>query len=219
MVVVVEVVVIAMALLQRRPAQDTQVQQEAEVENSPEVVEATATVLLLLLQAPPILHRPVPAQVLTQPQHQVQAPVTDLRQEVAVACLAMEVVAVAVVMVEVEESRAPRCRRRAVSKFQSKLQFRWEQDNGFLFYMQMLVSAEYWTNLFGNNLQELKWQLAGATTAVSGSVEAGAERELQPGDKDTDTNTETKKTTNAQSQPLTKLKQSVKAIYSVIHKE
>ena len=199
---VVEVVVIAMALLQRRPAQDTQVQQEAEVEDSPEVVETTATVLLLLLQAPPILHRPVPAQVLTQPQHQAQAPVTDLRQEVAVACLAMGVVAavavVAVVTVEVEESRAPRCRRRAVSKFQSKLQFRWEQDNGFLFYMQMLVSAEYLTNLFGNNLQELKWQLAGATTAVSGSVEAGAERELQPGDKDTDTNTETKKTTNAQ---------------------
>ena len=50
--------------------------------------------------------------------------------------------------------------------------------------MQMLVSAEYLTNLFGNNLQELKWQLAGATTAVSGSVEAGAERELQPGNKD-----------------------------------
>ena len=128
-------------------------------------------------------------------------------------------VMVVVVTVEVEESRAPRCRRRAVSKFQSKLQFRWEQDNGFLFYMQMLVSAEYLTNLFGNNLQELKWQLAGATTAVSGSVEAGAERELQPGDKDTDTNTETKKTTNAQSQPVSKLKQSVKAIYSVIHKE
>ena len=220
MVVVVEEVVIAMALLQRRPAQDTQVQQEAEVEDSPEVVETTATVLLLLLQAPPILHRPVPAQVLTQPQHQVQAPVTDLRQEVAVACLAMEVVAVAalvVVTVEVEESLAPRCRRRAVSKFQSKLQFRWEQDNGFLFYMQMLVSAEYLTNLFGNNLQELKWQLAGATTAVSGSVEAGAERELQPGDKDTDT--KTKKTTNAQSQPVSKLKQSVRAIYSVNKEE
>ena len=85
--------------------------------------------------------------------------------------------------------------------------------------MQMLVSAEYLTNLFGNNLQELKWRLAGATTAVSGSVEAGAERELQPGDKDTDTNTETKKTTNAQSQPVSKLKQSVKAIYSVLQKE
>ena len=130
MVVVVEVVVIAMALLQRRPAQDTQVHQEAEVEDSlvEVVVEATATVLLLPLQAPPILHRPVPAQVLTQPQHQAQAPVTDLRQEVAVACLAMEVVAVAVavvvVMVEVEESRAPRCRRRAVSKFLNKSQFR-----------------------------------------------------------------------------------------------
>ena len=123
------VVVIAMALLQRRPAQDTQVHQEAEVEDSL-VEEATATVPLLPLQAPPILHRPVPAQVLTQPQHQAQAPVTDLRQEVAVACQAMEVVAVAavvaVVMVEVEESRAPRCRRRAVSKFQSKSQFRWE---------------------------------------------------------------------------------------------
>ena len=53
--VVVEVVVIAMALLQRRPAQDTQVHQEAEVEDSlvedfPEVVvEVTATVLLLPL--------------------------------------------------------------------------------------------------------------------------------------------------------------------------
>ena len=130
MVVVVEVVVIAMALLQRRPAQDTQVHQEAEVEDSlaEGVVEATATVLLLRLQAPLILHRPVPAQVLTQPQHQVQAPLTDLRQEVAVACLAMEVVAVAVVvavvMVEGEESRAPRCRRRAVSKFLNKSQFR-----------------------------------------------------------------------------------------------
>ena len=127
---VVEVVVIAMALLQRRPAQDTQVHQEAEVEDSlvedfPEVVvEVTATVLLLHLQAPPIPHQPVPAQVLTQPQHQAQAPVTDLRQEVAVACLAMEVVAVVVVMVEVEESRAPRCRRRAVSKFLNKSQFR-----------------------------------------------------------------------------------------------
>ena len=70
---VVEVVVIAMALLQRRPAQDTQVHQEAEVEDSlvevVMVVEATATVLQLPLQAPPILHRPVPAQVLTQPQH------------------------------------------------------------------------------------------------------------------------------------------------------
>ena len=49
------VVVIAMALLQRRPAQDTQVHQEAEVEDSlvedfPEVVvEVTATVLLLPL--------------------------------------------------------------------------------------------------------------------------------------------------------------------------
>ena len=126
MVVEVEVVVIAMALLQRRPAQDTQVHQEAEVEDSlVEVVEATATVLLPPLQAPPILHRPVPVQVLTQPQHQAQAPVTDLRQEVAVACLAMEVVvAVAVGMVEVEESRAPRCRRRAVSKFLNKSQFR-----------------------------------------------------------------------------------------------
>ena len=127
MVVVVEVVVIAMVLLQRRPAQDTQVHQEEVVEDSlvEVVVEATATVLLLPLQAPPILHRPVPAQVLTQPQHQAQAPVTDLRQEVAVACLAMEVVAVAVVvMVEVEESRAPRCRRRAVSKFLNKSQFR-----------------------------------------------------------------------------------------------
>ena len=61
--------------------------------------------------------------------------------------------------------------------------------------------------------------MSGAATAVPGSVEAGAERELQPGDKDTDTNTETKKTTNAQSQPLTKLKQSVKAIYSVLQKE
>ena len=50
MVVEVEVVVIAMALLQRRPAQDTQVHQEAEVEDSlVEVVEATATVLLLPL--------------------------------------------------------------------------------------------------------------------------------------------------------------------------
>ena len=54
-VVEVEVVVIAMALLQRRPAQDTQVHQEAEVEDSlvedfPEVVvEVTATVLLLPL--------------------------------------------------------------------------------------------------------------------------------------------------------------------------
>merc|ERR1719278_2255044 len=107
-----------MALLQRRPAQDTLVHQEEVVEDSlvvEELVEATATVLLLLLQAPPILHRPVPAQVLTQPQHQAQAPLTDLRQKGAVACLAMEVVAVvAVVMVEVEESRAPRCRRRAV---------------------------------------------------------------------------------------------------------
>ena len=52
---VVVVVVIAMALLQRRPAQDTQVHQEAEVEDSlvedfPEVVvEVTATVLLLPL--------------------------------------------------------------------------------------------------------------------------------------------------------------------------
>ena len=135
MVVVEVMVVIAMALLRRRPAQDTQVHQEAEVEDSlvevvedslvEVAVEATATVPLPPLQAPPILHRPVPAQVLTQPQHQAQAPVTDLRQEVAVACQAMEVVAVvAVVMVEVEESRAPRCRRRAVSKFQSKSQFR-----------------------------------------------------------------------------------------------
>ena len=47
------VVVIAMVLLQRRPAQDTQVHQEAEVEDSlvEVVVEATATVLLQPLQA------------------------------------------------------------------------------------------------------------------------------------------------------------------------
>ena len=44
------------------------------------------------------------------------------------ACLAMEEVAAVavVVMVEVEESRAPRCRRRAVSKFLNKSQFRRE---------------------------------------------------------------------------------------------
>ena len=40
--------------------------------------------------------------------------------------------------------------------------------------------------------------MSGAATAVSGGVEASAERELQSGNKDKDKDTETKKTTNAQ---------------------
>ena len=75
--------------------------------------------------------------------------------------------------------------------------------------------------------------MAGAATAVSGGVKAGAERELQPGttktktktntdtntETNTKTNTETNKTTNAQSQPVSKQKQSVKAIYPLIQKK
>ena len=140
----VEVVeeVTVMALLQQHQARDIQVLLAAveatlveaveEVSLVVEEVEATATALLLPHQALPTLH-PHLVPVLTQPHHRVQAPPMDLPLGEVVAYPAMEEEVVEDLEVEEEVvedmgegvgSLVLRCRRRAVSKFPNKLQFR-----------------------------------------------------------------------------------------------
>ena len=130
--------VTVMDLLQQHPAQDIQVHLAAEAVVvatlvEAEVVEATATALLLPRQALPTLHPRAPVQVLTQPQHRAQVPPMDLLLEGVAAYPAMEEGVVVVVVeeeegediVEVGGSLVLKCLRRAANKFPNKLQFRW----------------------------------------------------------------------------------------------
>ena len=129
--------VTVMDLLQQHPAQDIQVHLAAEAVVvatlvEAEVVEATATALLLPRQALPTLHPRAPVQVLTQPQHRAQVPPMDLLLEGVAAYPATEEGVVVVVeeeegedMVEVGGSLVLKCLRRAANKFPNKLQFRW----------------------------------------------------------------------------------------------
>ena len=132
--------VTVMDLLQQHPAQDIQVHLAAEAVVvatlvEAEVVEATATALLLPRQALPTLHPRAPVQVLTQPQHRAQVPPMDLLLEGVAAYPATEEGVVVVVVVVVEEegedmvevggSLVLKCLRRAANKFPNKLQFRW----------------------------------------------------------------------------------------------
>ena len=128
--------VTVMDLLQQHPAQDIQVHLAAEAVvvatlMEAEVVEATATALLLPRQALPTLHPRAPVQVLTQPQHRAQVPPMDLLLEGVAAYPATEEGVVVVVeeegedMVEVGGSLVLKCLRRAANKFPNKLQFRW----------------------------------------------------------------------------------------------
>ena len=129
--------VTVMDLLQQHPAQDIQVHLAAEAVVvatlvEAEVVEATATALLLPRQALPTLHPRAPVQVLTQPQHRAQVPPMDLLLEGVAAYPTTEEGVVVVVeeeegedMVEVGGSLVLKCLRRAANKFPNKLQFRW----------------------------------------------------------------------------------------------
>ena len=127
--------VTVMDLLQQHPAQDIQVHLAAEAVVvatlvEAEVVEATATALLLPRQALPTLHPRAPVQVLTQPQHRAQVPPMDLLLEGVAAYPATEEGVVVVEeegedMVEVGGSLVLKCLRRAANKFPNKLQFRW----------------------------------------------------------------------------------------------
>ena len=130
--------VTVMDLLQQHPAQDIQVHLAAEavvvatLVVEVEVVEATATALLLPRQALPTLHPQAPVQVLTQPQHRAQVPPMDLLLEGVAAYPATEEGVVVVEeeeegedMVEVGGSLVLKCLRRAANKFPNKLQFRW----------------------------------------------------------------------------------------------
>ena len=97
--------VTVMDLLQQHPAQDIQVHLAAEavvvatlVEAEVEVVEVTATALLLPRQALPTLHPRAPVQVLTQPQHRAQVPPMDLLLEGVAAYPATEEGVVVVVV-------------------------------------------------------------------------------------------------------------------------
>ena len=131
--------VTVMDLLQQHPAQDIQVHLAAEAVVvatlvEAEVVEATATALLLPRQALPTLHPRAPVQVLTQPQHRAQVPPMDLLLEGVAAYPATEEGVGVVVVVEEEEgedmvevggSLVLKCLRRAANKFPNKLQFRW----------------------------------------------------------------------------------------------
>ena len=100
--------VTVMDLLQQHPAQDIQVHLAAEAVVvatlvEAEVVEATATALLLPRQALPTLHPRAPVQVLTQPQHRAQVPPMDLLLQGVAAYPAMEEGVVVVVVEEEEE--------------------------------------------------------------------------------------------------------------------
>ena len=128
--------VTVMDLLQQHPAQDIQVHLAAEAVVvatlvEAEVVEATATALLLPRQALPTLHPRAPVQVLTQPQHRAQVPPMDLLLEGVAAYPATEEEGMVVEeeegedMVEVGGSLVLKCLRRAANKFPNKLQFRW----------------------------------------------------------------------------------------------